>query len=174
MAFLGTNLLFRSWFSKIWAPKFRSVSSWCSLAAKFFWNPSSKDVWAKKQSIVVYLKLGPPEARKNLTRNRFEKYRCVPKIAWPEARNKYSVKCLTRYRCVPKIASPEARKNLSRKNDHFKVQSSFLSLSSSPVLFLNSGLFILAYALVTLTRAKKLTRYRCVPKIASPEARKNW
>ena len=34
---------------------------------------------------------------------------CVPKIASPEARKEIRRKCFEKYRCVPKIVSPEAR-----------------------------------------------------------------
>ena len=59
-------------------------------------------------------------------------------------------KKLARYRWVPQIAWPEARTIFNRKNYHFKVQSYFLFLSV--VLVLDSGLEILAYALVMLAR----------------------
>ena len=80
------------------------------------------------------------------------------------------------YRCVLKIASPEARTNFIVKNDQFKVPS--FSSSFFPVLFLNSGFFILAYALVMLTRLNSFETLRLTTfgkKIGdSPVLQKNY
>ena len=61
-----------------------------------------------------------------MTRNRFEKSRCVPKMASPEALkilySKTYCERTYKYRCVPKIASPEARTNFSKKTYYSAIQ----------------------------------------------------
>ena len=96
-----------------------------------------------------FLKFGPlhPSLFSRCARSRLNSFETLDLKIF----GKNSKILFSRYRCVPQIASPEARKTLSRKNDHFKVQSSSF-FSSLPVLFLNSGLFILAYSLVVLAR----------------------
>ena len=78
---------------------------------------------------------------------------------------------LRNYRCVPKIASPEARKYCHRKNACPNIlvylKSPRRRREKAKVLQRNTNV-------VTSTLwGGVLSRHRCVPKIASPEARKN-
>ena len=93
------------------------------------------------------------------------RYRCVPQIVFASSR----------YRCVPKMASPEARTIFSKKTYYSAIQrkgptgSTRGGVRSKPR---NTKLLLTSLAAAPFISV--LARHRCVPKMASPEARKNF
>ena len=81
----------------------------------------------------------------------------------------------TKYRCVPQIASTETRTNFSKKTYYSAIQrdgptgSTRGGCAASPAI---RNCYYRAWQ-QNLDKESVLARYRCVPKIASPEARKS-
>ena len=148
----------------------------------------SANLWisAPQSPLCSQLQFENPKTKacgKNAIREWFEKYRCVPKIASPQARIFLIVKCIGKYFSVPKIASPEARTILYTTPNTKKQkpmifgqgapQSTKKKKRSSNRIWLQDSPEKSKMQLSNVEmQLSNFQKYRCVPKIASPEARK--